>query len=62
MKSAVQIELSAVCRATTCPSMLIAATTATAVKLSYFFVIEICGSAFAQYFYTIDLLLNTDCQ
>ena len=59
MKSAVQIELSAVCRATTCPSMLIAATTATAVKLSYFFVIEICGPAFAQYFYTIDLLLNT---
>ena len=54
MKSAVQIELSAACRATTCLLMLIAATTETAVKTSYFFVIESCG----PYLCTIDLLLN----
>ena len=59
MKSAVQIDLSAVCRATTCPLMFIAATTATAVKPSYFFVIESCGLVFARYIYIIDLLLNT---
>jgi len=59
MKSSVQIELSFACRATTCPLILIAATTATAVKPSYFFVIESCGPAFAQYLCTIDLLLNT---
>ena len=59
MKSAVQIELSAACKATTCPLMLIAATTATAVKPGYFFAIESCGPAFAQYLFTIDLLLNT---
>ena len=59
MKSSVQIELSFACRAITCPLMLIAATTATAVKPNYFFVIESCGPAFAQYFCTIDLLLNT---
>ena len=58
MKSAVQIELSDACSPTTCPLMLIAATTATAVKPSYFFVIESCGPALAQYLCTIDLLLN----
>ena len=59
MKSSVQIKLSFACRETTYSLMLIAATTATAVKPSYFFVIESCGPAFAQYLCTIDLLLNT---
>ncbi len=59
MKSSIKIELSFACRATTCPSILIAAITATAVKLSYFFVIESCRPAFSQYLCTMDLLLNT---
>ncbi len=59
MKSSVQIEFSLACRAMTCPLILIAATIATAVKPSYFFLIEIYGPAFAQYLCTINLLLNT---
>ena len=59
MKSSVQIELSFACSATTCPLILIAATKATAVKPSYFLVIESCWPAIALYLCTIDLLLNT---